>query len=191
MTKIKTDIMKNFKDLNVDELKLVFENNSKLQEKVFEDMFDNAAFWCSEYLNCWKGGIDYCIGWDRGTYFECTDKNSFLDGLEKAQETFCFLADEYNKTIKYCRELINRLNNLVYWDEVNEERLNNRIDELIEELETACYERFMSEYEYCFDSKNQLDYFLEFYANERMDNEFYVDGDYMLFEHIEYVKSYN
>ena len=56
--------MKNFKDLNIEELKLVFENNSKLQEKVFDDMLDSAAFWCSEYLGCWKrGGIDYCIGW--------------------------------------------------------------------------------------------------------------------------------
>ena len=51
--------MKNFKDLNVEELKMVFENNSKLQEKVFEDMFDNANFWCSEYLACWnRKGID-------------------------------------------------------------------------------------------------------------------------------------
>ena len=158
--------MKNFKDLNTEELTLVFENNSKLQEKVFDDMFDNAAFWCSEYLNCWKGGIDYSIGWDRGTYFKCTDQNSFLDGLEKAQETFCFLADEYNKTIKYCRELI-------------------------EELENACYKRFMGEYEYCFDSKNQLDYFLNFYADERMDEDFYIDENYLLYEHVEYIKSYN
>lgn len=183
--------MKNFKDLRIEELELVFENNSKLQEKVFDDMFDTAAFWCSEYLNCWnRKGIDYSIGWDRGTYFKCTDQNSFLDGLEKAQEMYCFLADEYNKTIKYCRELIDK----TYYLDLNEnnlDRIENRINELIEELETACYNCFMSAYEYCFDSKNQLDYFIEFYADERMNNDFYVDEDYLLFEHIEYVKSYN
>ena len=184
--------MKNFKYLNIEGLKLVFENNSKLREKVFDDMLDNAAFWCSEYLDCWeRGGIDYCIGWDRGTYFKCTDRDYFIDGLKTAQKTFCFLADKWNAKIEYVEHLINRLNNLVYWDEVNEERLNNRIDELIEELENACYKRFMDEYEYCFDSKNQLDYFLEFYSNERMDDAFYVDEEYKLFEHIEYVKSYN
>ena len=75
--------------------------------------------------------------------------------------------------------------------ENNWERLENRIDELIEELENACYKRFMDEYEYCFDSKNQLDYFIDFYAAERMDNDFYVDENYIFFEHVNYVKSYN
>ena len=183
--------MKNLKDLNIEELKLVFENNSKLQEKVFDDMFNNADFWCSEYLDCWESdGIDYCISWDRGTYFKCTDKNSFLAGLEKAQEWYCFLADEYDKTIKCCRELINKTYYLSL-SETNLKRLENRIDELIEELENACYNRFMSEYEYCFDSKNQLEYFLDFYAAERMDEDFYIDKNYLLYEHVEYIKSYN
>ena len=180
--------MKHLNELNLEELRKVYENNNKLQEKVFEDMFDNAALWCSEYLNCWKGGIDYSIGWDRGTYFKCTDQNSFLDGLEKAQETFGFLADKYNKTIKYCRELINKTYYLSL-TEKNWERLENRIDELIEELENACYKRFMDEYEYCFDSKNQLDYFLDFYVAERMDGDFYINDNYELFEHVEFERS--
>ena len=183
--------MKYLNELDREELIRVFENNSKLQEKIFDDMFDNAAFWCGEYLDCWnRTGIDYSIGWGRGTYFKCTDKNSFLAGLEKVQEWYCFLADEYDKTIKYCRKLINKTYYLSL-SETNLKRLENRIDELIEELENACYKRFMSEYEYCFDSKNQLDYFLEFYAAERMDGNFYIDENYSLYEHVEYVKSYN
>lgn len=183
--------MKHLNELNPGELKLVFENNSKLQKEVLNDMFENANYWSGEYLKCWKrGAIDYCIGWDRGTYFEVKDRQEFIDGLKEAQNTFCFLADEWNKKINYAEHLINRLNNLVYWDEVNEERLNNRIDELIEELETACYKRLMSEYEECFDSENQLNYFLEFYSNERIDDNFYVDENYTLYEHIDYVKNY-
>lgn len=184
--------MKYLNELNSEELKLVFENNSKLQEEVFNDMFENANYWNEEYLSCWeRGAIDYCIGWDRGTYFEVKDRQGFIDGLKKAQKTFGFLVDEWNEKINYTEHLISRLNNLVYWDEVNEERLNNRIDELIEKLETACYKRLMSEYESCFDSENQLDYFLEFYSSERMDDSFYVDENYTLYEHIDYVKSYN
>ena len=90
--------MKNVKDLSTEELKLVFENNSKLQEKVFDDMFDNADFWCGEYLDCWnRKGIDYYIDWDIGTYFKCNDRDYFIDGLKKAQRAYCFLADEWNK----------------------------------------------------------------------------------------------
>lgn len=185
--------MKNVKDLNTEELKLVFENNSKLQEKVFDDMFDNANFWNGEYLDCWnRKGIEYYIGWDRGTYFKSKDNELFIDGLKEVQRIYCFLADKYNKKIEYVEKLLNKLNYLYYnSSEENYNRLEMRIDELIEELETACYDRFMSEYEYCFDSKNQLDYFLNFYADERMNNDFYVDEEYILFEHVEYVKSYN
>ena len=185
--------MKNFKDLNTEELTIVFENNSGLQEKVFNDMFNNADFLCSDYLHRWKrGGIDYYIGWDRGTYFRSKDNALFIDGLKKAQHVYCFLADEYNKKIEYVEKLLNRLDYLYYnSSEENYNRLETRIDELIEELENACYKRFMDEYEYCFDSKNQLEYFLEFYADERMDGDFYIDENYLLYEHVEYIKSYN
>ena len=185
--------MKNVKDLNTEELKLVFENNSKLQEKVFDDMFDNADFWCGEYLDCWnRKGIDYSIGWNRGTYFKCTNKDDFIYGLKEAQHVYDFLANEYNKKIEYVENLLSRLDYLYYnSSEENYNRLEMRIDELIAELETACYNRFMREYEYCFNAENQLAYFIEFYVDGRMDNNFYVDEEYTLFEHVEYVKSYN
>lgn len=182
--------MKKLHELTMEELKKVYEKNDKLQELVFNDMFDNAAFWCGEYLDCWKKGIDYSIGWDRGTYFKCTDNEYFIDGLKIAQKAFCFLADEWDEKIAYVERLIDRLDNLVYWDEVNEERLTNRIDELIEELENACYDRFMCEFESCFDHKNQIDYFLDFYWDARMDEDFYINDDFELFEHVEYERKY-
>ena len=185
--------MKNFKELSIEELELVFENNSKLQENVFDDMFDNANFWCSEYLNCWKNGsIDYCIGWDRGTYFSVKDCGMFLEGLEKAQKLYGFLSDDYNHMIEKAWELYDKYTYHAYdFSDLNYERIENRLTDIIETLESACYKRFMNEYEYCFDSKNQLDYFLDFYSDARMNDDFYVDENYVLFEHVDYVKSYN
>ena len=186
--------MKYLNELNLEELRKVYENNNGLQEKVFDDMFDNAAFWCSEYLDCWKrGGIDYCIGWDRGTYFKATNNEYFLDGLKKAQENYCFLSDSYNSTIKYVENLISRMENLDYNTtnyDINCERLETRIEELIEELETACYKRFILEYEDCFNDEYQLDYFLSFYSSERMNDDFYINDNYELFEHVEFERSF-
>ena len=183
--------MRKFEELSMEELKLVFDHNSQLRDKVFDDMMDNAYFWCDEYLRCWKSGIDYCIGWDRGTYFKCTKEADFLTGLQKAQRGYCLLEDSYNKTIEYTISLLGRLDD-IYWtaSEENYSRLENRIDELIEELEDACYKRFMDEYESCFNREYQLDYFLDFYHSERMDGEFFVDEEYNLMEHIEYTKCY-
>ena len=186
--------MRTLNTLKTEELVKVLEVNSKLKEVVFNDMFDNADFWNSEYLGCWNGGIDYCIGYDRGTYFNCTDEELFIDGLKKAQKMFGFLADKYNPIIEYVNKLISRMENLNYYSnyyDENYDRLENRINELIEELEEACYKRFIEEYEICFDDDNKEDYFVNFYVESRMDMEdFYVDDDYTLYEHIEYEKSY-
>ena len=184
--------MRKLNELNRKELVKVFENNSKLREKVFNDMFENADFWNGEYLDCWKrGAISYSIGWDRGTFFRILNEDLFLDGLEKAQKDFGFLADQYNETIKYCRELVERFDNISYnLSMENEERMRNRIDELLEELENACYKRFMEEYEYCFDTDNQKEYFIDFFSSERLDENFYINEDFELFEHVEFVRNY-
>ena len=184
--------MRKISDLNNYELRKVFENNSKLQTLVFDDMFETANFYCEEYLNCWKrGSIDYCIGWDRGTYFTSTEHGGFIDGLRQAQRSFCFLADDWNAKIDYVDKLIGRLDYLYYNSSAeNYDRLEARIDELIEELENACYRRFMLEYDDCFNYENQLDYFISFYSNERMDDNFYINENYELFEHVDYIKSY-
>jgi hypothetical protein len=184
--------MKYLHELNLEELKEVYNKNQNLQEEVFDDMVETAAFWCSEYLACWNNrGINYCIGWDRGTYFKCTDREYFIEGLKSVQRMFGFLADEWNEKIKYIEKLLTKLDYLYYNSSAeNYDRVEARIDELIKELEMACYKWLMSEYEDCFDNENQLDYFLNFFADERMDDSFYVDDDMELFEHVEYIKSY-
>lgn len=189
--------MRKLNALNKEELLKVLNKNNKLKEKVYDDMYDNANFWNSEYLASWNNqGIDYCIGYDRGAYFHCTDEEMFLDGLKKAQKDYCFLADEHNKTIKYAEKLLSRMENLDYntkYYDNNYDRLAERLTELINELEHECYTRFMSEYEACFNNTYMEEYYYEFYLEARMDmnnEDFYVDDDYILYEHIEYEKSY-
>lgn len=185
--------MKKVHELNREELVKVFENNSKLQEKVFDDMFENADFWNGEYLDCWKrGAVDYSIGYDRGTYFKATNYYLFIEGLKDSQKMYGFLADKYNSKIEYVEKLINRFDELQFTEisDLNYTRLETRIDELIRELENACYKRFLEEYEYCFDRENQLNHFVEFYAAERMDNNFYINEEYELFEHVEFIRNY-
>lgn len=98
--------MKKFCELSIEEMKTVFDHNEKLRNEVLNDMFENANNWCCEYLDSWERGIDYSIGYDRGTYFKCTDKEYFLSGLQKAQSAYCFLEDSYNKTIEYTISLL-------------------------------------------------------------------------------------
>lgn len=187
--------MRTLNDLSVKELEKVLDKNSELKKQVFDDMFDTAHFWNMEYLDSWENkGIDYAMGYSQGAYFHCKDEELFLDGLKKAQHDYCFLADEYNEVIEYAEKLMSRMENLDYdskYYDNNYERLADRLTELINELEYECYKRFMEEYESCFNDDYKKDYFVDFYVNERMDMEdFYIDDDYVLYEHIEYEKCY-
>lgn len=184
--------MKKFNELTIDEQKQVFENNNELQNDTLNRMLDDACFWSDEYLSCWtKGAIDYCIGYDRGTYFHCIDKSLFLQGLKTAQKNFCFLSDKYNSIIEYVELLWERFLYVQYeLNDKNYNRLEGRIFELIDQLETACYRRFVCEYEDCFEYENQLDYFLNSYSEEFLSDDFYIDDNYILYQHIEYEKCY-
>lgn len=181
--------MKFIKDCTADELKQVFEANSKLQDEIFNRMFDDAHFLnCNDYLPCWSSGIDYCIGYGRGAFFRCTDAAGFIDGLKTAQRTFCFLPDEANSRIEYVEHLIGRRDNIVYWDYDNIEKIESRIDDLCEELAADCFKRFMSEYEACFDDDNQIEYFIEIGADDY--SECYIDDDFVMYEDVAYTKKY-
>lgn len=178
--------MKNFNNLNNEELKKVWENNSKLRQRVFEDMQDAAGYWCGEYLECWDcGAIDYSIGYDRGSYFRYVRMSKFIEGLERAQKDYCFLSDEHNAVIAYCRKLYDKQDELYNnGDYINGDRVIERLEELLKELESECFKRFMSEYEATFDEEAQLDYFIDFYYHERMNDNFYLDEDFKLYERI-------
>lgn len=181
--------MKNACDLSDKEKMMIYEKNSAIREDVFDRMMDDAAFWCGEYLSSWDGigGIDYEIGYDRGAYFRVTDECKFLYGLRNAQAEFGFLADEYTKTIDYCLELIDRRELIPWNDEKNYDRITERINELIDDMESACFKRFMDEFEYCFDDQAQIDYYRD---NYEFTYDQYVDDDYILYEDIKYTKCY-
>lgn len=183
--------MRKLNTLNTEELSKVFEVNKKLQNKIFNNIYKDADHWCEEYLSCWDNkAIDYCIGYDRGTYFVCKNRDLFLDGLKIAQKDYCFLDDKYDAIIERAENLVNDMLTLdCYSDDY--EKLDNEVSELIDKLTGACYQRFMDEYDYCYDVRNQKDYFRNVYLDYVIDDrDFYIDDDYVLYEHIEYEKCY-
>lgn len=183
--------MKTLRELTNDELKVVFKKNDHLQHEVFNAMMDDAHYFnCEEILPCWKrNAIDYAIGYDRGAYFQARDKELFISGLQNAQRSFCFLADEYDDSIADAAMLVLRLKYGRDISEADEEAMEEQLDGIIEKLESACFERFMDEYRVCFEDDNLFDYFLNSYI-ETMTEECYVDDDYILYEEVSYTKCY-
>lgn len=181
--------MKNFDLLTIEELRKVFDNNEKLQDDVLQAAQDEVCFWFNEYMECFdQGTIEYNIGYP-GNYLKVKNRFAFIQGLFELQKNFCYLSDESDRKIKYCDHLIDRYNNLYHYDFTNAERLADRICDLSQELKTELLNNMVSEYNYYYDTKNLRDYFVEMYA-DNMTGQYYVDDDYILYQHIEYEKCY-
>ena len=123
--------MKNLDTLTTEELKKVFENNKKLQDNIFEAAHDDASYWINEYFDCFERGAFECnIGYP-GDYIRVKNQDKFIQGLKQLQKDYCYLSEENEKIILYVDRLIDRYNNLSYYDDKNAARLEARIEELI------------------------------------------------------------
>ena len=182
--------MKNFSELTLDELKVVFNNNSKLRDEVFDALFEDINMFNENYLDCWDSkAIDYIIGIEKGAYFVVCDMKLFIEGLWKAQHNFGFLSQAYDELIAEADSLLCKLDENLSRKEADE--VEARLDVLIGKLEKACFKQFMASYEDCYDRANLLDYFINFYADSRFDDNCYqVDDDYILYKEVRYTKCY-
>lgn len=181
--------MKNFKSLTTEELKKVFKNNEKLRCEILSAAHDDVNCWINEYMNCFDcGTLEYNIGYP-GDYIRVKNKYDFIQGLKQLQKDYCYLSTKADENIEYCELLMNRYDNLSYSDYKNTDRLAARIDELISELKDQLLKVLATEFNYYYDDVNLCNYFIEIYADNMMGN-YYIDDNYILFQHIEYEKSY-
>lgn len=181
--------MKYIKDLTNDELKKVYENNNELQEKVFDALLEHAYFWIDEYTNEFdRNTFELNVGYP-GNYITVKENESFIRGCKKVQECFeIFSYTTFNKVL-YCEKLMGR-----WWlvqDEKNEHRINNRIDELIDDISDAFLDRLVDEYNAAFNDENLIDYWVNFLADNYTCKDYFVDDNYILYEHVDFIKSYN
>lgn len=176
--------MKKFNDLTIEELKIVFDNNTKIQDETLNAAQEDITYWINEYMESFEPGtLEYNIGYP-GDYLSVNNIYEFVQGLRRLQEDFCYLSEENEKTIDYIDLLITRYNNLPYYDTKNANKIDLRIEELTEQLSNAFFHQLIKEYNYYYNSDNLKEYFIEIYA-DNMNGDFYVDDNYILYQHIE------
>lgn len=184
--------MKKLSELTAEELKKVYENNQKLQNTIFDALTEDAYFWVEEYINNFKrGAINYSFSVDGyGDFLTVKNIELFVEGLSISEESFMWLPD-YAEKIERLAELVNRYNEVRYTLSIdNDSRLCDRIDELTDGLRIELFNAIRMEYDNCYDTENAILYFIEFYVDERMDDSYYIDDNYILYKHVEYEKCY-
>lgn len=188
--------MKKFiNELNEKELTQVFENNKKLQNDILEDMIETEMYWISEHLKSIENSlVDWSIGVNNPNYLK-VDKNryyEFIQGIKDIQRDFCFLCDDEDIFINLIENKINELNELeMYTNKYHE--LEKEIEEEIEVLSKKMIGQWKSNLNALFNKKNQLSYFLEFYADIRLSENCYIitsENSFTLYEDIFYSVNY-
>ena len=176
---------------NKEELLKILNANEKLLNDVCEDYEEGEMFYISEILDCFKNALsDWAIGFSCGNYVSIKDNDIYnlCEGLKDATKSYGFLNNEELKVVDQLQELNSRLYEMNY-DNKQWDNLENKVDELIKEVESIIVNKFNKICTY--DRETIKNYFLDFYFDERLDHEeMYIDDDYVLYEEVSYIKSY-
>ena len=173
--------MKYIHELTDSEKRELIESNKTLQNMVYDDMNDNVCdFICEQMEYIIKGCSDYHIAPYTHNYIIVSDAIKFLNGLEKIQKCYCTLSDAMQPEIDRVLAALDRFYFMYIY--------NNNYDILLNWLEQKaqyfanCIAKYFSD---CLDPSraDMIEYFIEFYADERMDESYYIE-DGILYQNI-------
>jgi hypothetical protein len=166
--------MKYIHELTDNEKRELLENNNALQNMVYDDMIENEMYFISEQLNYIRAGLrDYSIGAYNNNIIIVSDALKFLDGLETLQKSYCTLPDAMQPEIKRVLGARDRFY-LMSYNNKNYDALDAWIDKKAQYFADCITDHFSS----CLDPSrdDMISYFIEFYADERMDESYYIEN---------------
>lgn len=170
--------MKYINQLTDKEKRALIENNSGLANMVYDDMIEGEMHFISEQLDCIRAGLrDYSIGAYNRNYIIVSDALAFLDGLEELQKIYCTLPDDMQPEIDRVLSARDRFrtidmnyNNLYILSEWLDKKAQYFAD-CITDYFSACLDPTRAD---------MIEYFIEFYADERMDESYYINDSGVL-----------
>jgi hypothetical protein len=165
--------MKYINELTDNEKRALIENNDALANMVYDDMIENEMHFISEQLDHIRDGLrDYSIGAYNRNIIIVSDAIKFLDGLEQLQKIYCTLPDELTPEISRVLAARDRFY-LMSYNNKNYDLLDAWIDKKSQYF-ADCITNYFSA---CLDPTrdDMINYFIEFYADERMDERYYIN----------------
>ena len=173
--------MKLINQLTDNEKRELIKNNNALANIVYDDMIENEMDFITEQLEHIAPGLrDYSIGAYNYNFLTVGNSVKFLDGLEKLQKEYWTLPDDIHDEIKRVLAARDRFY-LMSYNNKNYDMLNAWIDEKAQYFADCITDYFSS----CLDPTrdDMINYFIGFYAYERMDESYYIQ-DGILYQNI-------
>ena len=139
---------------------------------VYDDIIENEMYFISEQLNYIAPGLrDYSVGSYNYNYITVSNSVKFLDGLEQLQTNYCTLPDDMQPEIDRVLAAQERFYFMSY-NNKNYDALDAWIDKKAQYFADCITDYFSRCLEPSHD--DMISYFIEFYADERMDESYYI-----------------
>lgn len=179
-------------DMSAEELAKVFDANAQLRDEVQNDMVETEMNYVSEQLDFVRGSLhDWSVGAYNHSYIIVNDPDKFVEGMETMDKSIPALLEEDRPLLQEALDILETYRN-TEMDTEEFDEAEMQLESIAEQLADRLVYRFSQTLDACcMDSERQLDYFIDFYSDARLDSEScYVDSeDYVLKEDI--TKTYN
>lgn len=166
--------MKYIHELTDNEKRELLENNNALQNMVYDDMIENEMYFISEQLNYIAPGLrDYSIGAYNRNIMIVSDAVKFLHGLDQLQKCYCTLPDDMQPEINRVLAARDRL----LYNDINYDNyymLSDWLDKKAQYFADCITDYFSRRLNPT--RADMIEYFIEFYADERTNESFYIDN---------------
>jgi len=168
------------KDLSMDELQKLIDENSKIEEMVRDRFEEDQMFWIGEYLQIFKKGLkNWSIGFYQRNYLQIGNVIDFILELDNFKNNYG-LSEEMDSL------LVEALKHYHNQDAENED-----FESKLEDYTTALIDMLLDFFNECTDVKNEylIDTAVMMFEEEQ--NIYIEDDDFTkAFEQVNYLKTY-
>ena len=119
--------------LSKSELKTIIAYNNDLRNMLEEKYIEDTMYYVGDILDV-VGGGDYSIGFYQYNYWYSARTRKSMEAIIEATDSFGLCSEEEIEKVKYCIELMNRLDNMDY-DNKQYDNLETKIESLLDDID--------------------------------------------------------
>lgn len=164
-------------DMPAEQQEEIIRNNSDIQEKLSEYLWDSASDMIEEYLDYISGTCDYEIDYSSSHIWVNDERQytAFLEGCFKMDEEMPVLSEADSRKLVELFELSRQLDSMDY-DEVPEGEYG-RLEDGITEIAGAIASYLQSYYEQAYDLDYQVEEYFDYFFDVAPFDELEVDDN--------------
>ena len=119
--------------LSKSELETIIVYNNDLRNMLEEKYIEDTMYYVGDILDVIGGG-DYSIGFYQYNYWYSARTRKSMEAIIEATESYGLCSEEEIEKVKYCIELMNRLDDMDY-DNKQYDNLETKVENLLDEID--------------------------------------------------------